>query len=71
MIYCRIYCQWFNILSSSFLYFLRDKLNFNSLLIVCCSEHWFSVNVKEPVAHAIVEVVEASDMKPSDFNGKA
>ncbi|XP_044473476.1 C2 domain-containing protein At1g53590-like isoform X2 [Mangifera indica] len=34
-------------------------------------EHWFSVNVKEPVAHAIVEVVEASDMKPSDFNGLA
>lgn len=33
------------------------------------SENWFSVDVKEPVAYAKVEVVEASDMKPSDLNG--
>ncbi|KAJ4726556.1 C2 domain-containing protein [Melia azedarach] len=35
------------------------------------SENWFSVDVKEPVAYAKVEVVEASDMKPSDLNGLA
>ncbi|KAK3198508.1 hypothetical protein Dsin_021923 [Dipteronia sinensis] len=35
------------------------------------SENWFSVDVKEPIAYAIVEVVEASDMKPSDLNGLA
>ncbi|KAL5736697.1 hypothetical protein ACOSP7_031148 [Xanthoceras sorbifolium] len=34
-------------------------------------ESWFSVNVKEPIAYAKVEVVEASDMKPSDLNGLA
>ncbi|XP_044505690.1 C2 domain-containing protein At1g53590 isoform X4 [Mangifera indica] len=34
-------------------------------------DNWFSVDVKEPVAHAIVEVIEASDMKPSDLNGLA
>ncbi|KAI4374666.1 hypothetical protein MLD38_012633 [Melastoma candidum] len=32
---------------------------------------WFSVDVKEPVAFARVEVIEASDMKPSDLNGLA
>ncbi|KAJ0264062.1 Calcium-dependent lipid-binding [Hirschfeldia incana] len=34
-------------------------------------ENWFSVDEKEPVAlaHALVEVVEASDVKPSDLNG--
>ncbi|CAK9151763.1 unnamed protein product [Ilex paraguariensis] len=32
---------------------------------------WFSVDLKEPIAHAIVEVVEATDMKPSDLNGLA
>ncbi|PON46283.1 C2 domain containing protein [Parasponia andersonii] len=34
-------------------------------------ENWFSVDEKEPVAYAKVEVVEASDMKPSDLNGLA
>ncbi|KAK4438984.1 C2 domain-containing protein [Sesamum alatum] len=34
-------------------------------------ENWFSVDAKEPVAHAIVEVLEAADMKPSDLNGLA
>ncbi|XP_052177984.1 C2 domain-containing protein At1g53590 isoform X2 [Diospyros lotus] len=34
-------------------------------------ECWFSVNEKEPVAYAIVEVIEAVDMKPSDLNGLA
>ncbi|XP_038897504.1 C2 domain-containing protein At1g53590 isoform X1 [Benincasa hispida] len=34
-------------------------------------ENWFSVNVKEPVAYVIVEVVEGADMKPSDLNGLA
>ncbi|KAI4366025.1 hypothetical protein MLD38_021954 [Melastoma candidum] len=32
---------------------------------------WFSVDVKEPVAYARVEVIEAVDMKPSDLNGLA
>lgn len=35
------------------------------------SEDWFSVDEKEPVAYAKVEVIEASDMKPSDLNGLA
>uniref|UniRef100_A0A5B6ZGP7 C2 domain-containing protein n=1 Tax=Davidia involucrata TaxID=16924 RepID=A0A5B6ZGP7_DAVIN len=34
-------------------------------------ESWFSVDEKEPVAYAMVEVVEAADMKPSDLNGLA
>ncbi|KAJ1434230.1 Synaptotagmin-like mitochondrial-lipid-binding domain [Sesbania bispinosa] len=34
-------------------------------------EPWFSVDEKDPVAYAKVEVVEASDMKPSDLNGLA
>ncbi|XP_054815118.1 C2 domain-containing protein At1g53590-like isoform X2 [Prosopis cineraria] len=34
-------------------------------------EAWFSVNEKEPVAYVLVEVVEGSDMKPSDLNGLA
>lgn len=32
-------------------------------------ENWFSMDGKEPIAYAKVEVVEASDMKPSDLNG--
>lgn len=32
-------------------------------------EDWFSVDEKEPIALARVEVLEASDMKPSDLNG--
>ncbi|XP_040990743.1 C2 domain-containing protein At1g53590-like isoform X2 [Juglans microcarpa x Juglans regia] len=35
------------------------------------SESWFSVDEKEPVAYAKVEVIEGSDMKPSDPNGLA
>ncbi|XP_017642310.1 C2 domain-containing protein At1g53590 isoform X1 [Gossypium arboreum] len=34
-------------------------------------ENWFSVNEKQPIAHAKVEVIEGSDMKPSDLNGLA
>ena len=34
-------------------------------------EPWFSVDEKEPVAYAKVEVVEASDVKPSDLNGRS
>ncbi|XP_051151862.1 C2 domain-containing protein At1g53590-like [Andrographis paniculata] len=34
-------------------------------------ESWFSVDAKEPIAHAVVEVLEAADMKPSDMNGLA
>ncbi|XP_027340314.1 C2 domain-containing protein At1g53590-like isoform X2 [Abrus precatorius] len=34
-------------------------------------ESWFSVDEKEPVAYAKVEIIEASDMKPSDLNGLA
>ncbi|KAL4580485.1 hypothetical protein LXL04_016680 [Taraxacum kok-saghyz] len=35
------------------------------------SEPWFCVDAKEPVAYTLVEIVEASDMKPSDMNGLA
>ncbi|OIT34669.1 PREDICTED: C2 domain-containing protein At1g53590-like [Nicotiana attenuata] len=34
-------------------------------------ESWFSVDAKEPIAHVILEVLEAEDMKPADFNGLA
>ncbi|KAL3503040.1 hypothetical protein ACH5RR_037489 [Cinchona calisaya] len=34
-------------------------------------ESWFSVDEKEPVANAIVEVIEAAELKPSDLNGLA
>ncbi|CAN0891185.1 C2 domain-containing protein At1g53590 [Linum grandiflorum] len=34
-------------------------------------ESWFSVDEKKPIAFAKVEVIEASDMKPSDLNGLA
>ncbi|KAE9621564.1 putative C2 domain-containing protein [Lupinus albus] len=33
------------------------------------AEHWFSVDEKDPVAYAKVEVIEASDLKPEDLNG--
>lgn len=32
-------------------------------------ENWFCVHGKEPVAHALLEVIEAADLKASDFNG--
>ncbi|GMJ05363.1 hypothetical protein like AT1G53590 [Hibiscus trionum] len=35
------------------------------------SENWFSVDEKQTIGHAKVEVIEASDMKPSDLNGLA
>ncbi|GFY97749.1 calcium-dependent lipid-binding (CaLB domain) family protein [Actinidia rufa] len=34
-------------------------------------ENWFSVDEKEPIAYALVEIIEAADMKPSDLNGLA
>ncbi|XP_076924909.1 C2 domain-containing protein At1g53590-like [Bidens hawaiensis] len=34
-------------------------------------ETWFSVDAKEPVGYALVEIVEGSDMKRSDINGLA
>ncbi|KAK9074133.1 hypothetical protein SSX86_006730 [Deinandra increscens subsp. villosa] len=34
-------------------------------------ESWFSIDAKEPIAYTLVEIVEASDMKPSDTNGLA
>ncbi|KAL2466711.1 C2 domain-containing protein [Abeliophyllum distichum] len=34
-------------------------------------ENWFTIDAKEPIAYAIVEVLEAADMKPSDLNGLA
>ncbi|KAK4487204.1 hypothetical protein RD792_006524 [Penstemon davidsonii] len=34
-------------------------------------ENWFSVDAKEPIAHATVEVLEAAEMNPSDLNGLA
>lgn len=35
------------------------------------AESWFSIDEKEPVAYAVVEVIEAAEMKPSDLNGLA
>ncbi|KAK6774701.1 hypothetical protein RDI58_029940 [Solanum bulbocastanum] len=32
-------------------------------------ESWFSINAKEPIAHVILEVLEAEDLKPADLNG--
>ncbi|KAK7244024.1 hypothetical protein RIF29_38841 [Crotalaria pallida] len=32
-------------------------------------EPWFSVNEKDPIAYAKVEVIEASDLKSADLNG--
>ncbi|KAK1414360.1 hypothetical protein QVD17_30104 [Tagetes erecta] len=34
-------------------------------------ETWFSVDAKEPVGYAFVEIKEGVDMKPSDMNGLA
>lgn len=34
-------------------------------------ESWFSMDAKDPVGYALVEIVEGSDMKPSDMNGLA
>ncbi|XAR68206.1 hypothetical protein NMG60_11003257 [Bertholletia excelsa] len=34
-------------------------------------EKWFSVDEKEPVGYALVEVIEAADLKPADLNGLA
>ncbi|KAF6142856.1 hypothetical protein GIB67_002720 [Kingdonia uniflora] len=34
-------------------------------------ETWFTVDEKDPIAYAKVEVIEAADMKPSDMNGLA
>lgn len=34
-------------------------------------ENWFSINEKDPIAYALVEVIEGADMKPSDLNGLA
>lgn len=31
--------------------------------------NWFSVDAKESIAHAIVEVIEGVEMNPSDLNG--
>lgn len=33
------------------------------------AENWFTVDEKVPLAHAIVEVIEADEIKPSDMNG--
>ncbi|XP_043699229.1 C2 domain-containing protein At1g53590-like isoform X2 [Telopea speciosissima] len=35
------------------------------------TESWFTVDEKDPIAYARVEIVEAADMKPSDPNGLA
>ncbi|KAH0775416.1 hypothetical protein KY290_012553 [Solanum tuberosum] len=32
-------------------------------------ESWFSIDAKEPIAHVILEVLEAEDLKPADLNG--
>ncbi|GFY99264.1 calcium-dependent lipid-binding (CaLB domain) family protein [Actinidia rufa] len=34
-------------------------------------ENWFSIDEKESIGYALVEVIEAADMKPSDLNGLA
>lgn len=33
------------------------------------SDDWFTVDEKDPIAYAKVEIVEAADIKPSDPNG--
>ncbi|CAN1841407.1 C2 domain-containing protein At1g53590 [Linum perenne] len=40
-------------------------------LVSPTEESWFCVDEKKPIAFAKVEVIEASDMKPSDLNGLA
>ncbi|CAN0899829.1 C2 domain-containing protein At1g53590 [Linum grandiflorum] len=40
-------------------------------LVSPCEESWFSVHEKKPIAFVKLEVIEASDMKPSDLNGLA
>lgn len=40
-----------------------------TLCMCLLAETWFFFYEKGPVAHALVEVVEASDVKPSDLNG--
>ncbi|TVU32312.1 hypothetical protein EJB05_24037 [Eragrostis curvula] len=35
------------------------------------AENWFSVDEKQPIAHAKVEILEGVEMKPSDPNGRA
>ncbi|GER53919.1 calcium-dependent lipid-binding family protein [Striga asiatica] len=55
----------------------RDRSNPNMLVVDVVKfaspqpENWFSVDAKDPIAHAIVEVLEATEMKPSDLNGLA
>ncbi|CAA2973910.1 C2 domain-containing At1g53590-like [Olea europaea subsp. europaea] len=33
--------------------------------------NWFSIDAKDPIAYAIVEILEGANMKPSDLNGLA
>ncbi|KAF6165086.1 hypothetical protein GIB67_000670 [Kingdonia uniflora] len=33
------------------------------------AENWFGVDERDPIAYAKLEMIEASDMKPSDLNG--
>lgn len=58
------------------LIWLLDVINilcnspYDYILCLCwLAENWLFVDEKEPVAHALVEVVEASDVKPSGLNG--
>lgn len=56
----------------SFSVFLNIYAKFFSLKYQLCieiPETWFSMDGKEPIAYAKVEVIEAIDMKPSDLNG--
>lgn len=59
--------------SSNFSRSLKPSFNspYDYIFFCLClfSENWFFIDEKEPVAHALVEVVEASDVKPSDLNG--
>ena len=41
----------------------------NLLIIWISAENWFSVDEKEPIDYALVKIIEAADMKPSDLNG--
>lgn len=34
------------------------------------SEDWFSIDEKPPIAHALLEILEGADLKPSDLNGE-
>ncbi|KAH0450790.1 hypothetical protein IEQ34_021482 [Dendrobium chrysotoxum] len=47
------------------------KSTFSLNLICYTSESWFSIHETPPIAYVKLEIIEATDMKPSDLNGLA